>query len=128
MNGYPSDDALDRALFALELEEPPADLRASILAATVYRPVPMFSGAEIAGLSLITLAILISIGFVIAGGGTLFAHSVRVLEGALLRSLSNYATLGWMAAGGATAIWLSLFTGFQSFPAAARKGRESSAR
>ena len=32
------DAALDRALFALELEEPPPDLRAGILAATVYKP------------------------------------------------------------------------------------------
>ena len=40
---YDSDDALDRALFALPLEEPPADLRASILTATVYRPAPAFS-------------------------------------------------------------------------------------
>ncbi|MHB8147927.1 MAG: hypothetical protein ACYDGM_11800 [Vulcanimicrobiaceae bacterium] len=128
MNGYPNDDALDRALFALELEEPPADLRSSILAATVYRPAPMFSRAEIVGLSLITAAILTLIGCVIAGGGTLFAHSVRVLEDSLVRTLSSYTTLAWMAAGGATAIWLSLFPGFQSFPATASKVRKTNAR
>ncbi len=32
------DAALDRALFALELEEPPPGLRAGILAATLYKP------------------------------------------------------------------------------------------
>ncbi len=34
------DDALDRALAALPLEEPPADLHARIMAATVYAPAP----------------------------------------------------------------------------------------
>lgn len=41
-------DALDRALFALPLEEPPADLRSSILLSTAYRPVSPFSFWEIA--------------------------------------------------------------------------------
>lgn len=36
MKPYESEDDLDRALFALPLEEPPADLRANILAATIY--------------------------------------------------------------------------------------------
>ena len=35
-----TDDDLDRALFALPLEEPPADLHGRILAATVLRPAP----------------------------------------------------------------------------------------
>ena len=34
------DERLERALAALPLEEPPPELRARILAATVYRPVP----------------------------------------------------------------------------------------
>ncbi len=37
MNGDDLDD-LDRALFALDLEEPPADLRGSILRATIREP------------------------------------------------------------------------------------------
>ncbi len=37
-----TDDELDRALFALPLEEPPADLHGRILAATVLRPAPTF--------------------------------------------------------------------------------------
>lgn len=128
MNGHYNDDDLDLALFALELEEPPADLRASILAATVYRPAPMFSRAEIVALALITTAIVALVGFVIAGGGTLFANSVEALETGLVQTFSNYTTLGWLAVGGATAIWLSLFTGFQSFPTASRKVGETSTR
>jgi hypothetical protein len=42
-----TDDELERALFALPLEEPPVDLRARILAATVDRPRPAFRGWEI---------------------------------------------------------------------------------
>ena len=128
MNGHYTDDDLDLALFALELEEPPTDLRASILAATVYRPAPMFSRAEIVALTLITTAIVDLIGFVIAGGGTLFTHSVQALETGLVQTFSNFTTLGWLAVGGATAIWLSLFTGFQSFPTASSKVAETSTR
>ena len=36
MKFYENDDELERALLSLELEEPPADLRRSILASTVY--------------------------------------------------------------------------------------------
>lgn len=42
------DDArLDRALAALPLEEPPADLRARILMATVHRRMPIFQTWEL---------------------------------------------------------------------------------
>ena len=37
MNYYDNDAALDHALFALPLEEPPGDLRARILSATIYQ-------------------------------------------------------------------------------------------
>ena len=47
---YDSDDSLERALFALPLEEPPSDLRASILAATAFRPAPPFGVWEVAAL------------------------------------------------------------------------------
>ena len=50
---FDNDDALDRALFALPLEEPPADFRAGILSATIYRPAPVFSFRELVTLSAI---------------------------------------------------------------------------
>jgi hypothetical protein len=37
-----TDDDLERALFALPLEEPPADLHGRILGATILRPAPAF--------------------------------------------------------------------------------------
>ena len=122
---YDSDDALDRALFGLALEEPPADLRASILTATVYRPAPAFSAWEIAGLGILAAIAVWLVSLVVAGGGTLFVHTVADIGTTLSRSLSNAATIAWLAAGGATAIWLSLFSGFQPFALAGqRSGRK----
>jgi hypothetical protein len=110
---YHSDDALDAALFALPLEEPPADLRAAILTATVYRPTPVFSFRELAFLGLICAVMVWLVVEMIAGGTTLFQHSLQAVGTVLVNTMSNGATLAWIAAGGATAIWLSLFTGFQ---------------
>ncbi len=110
---YDSDDTLDRALFALPLEEPPADLRAAILTATVYRPAPLFKAWEIALLGAVAAIATWLIAIVVLGGGTLFVHSLEAIVSAAEDGLSNYSTLVWIAAGGGAAIWLSIFTGFQ---------------
>ncbi|HET9030713.1 MAG TPA: hypothetical protein VFN49_11100 [Candidatus Aquilonibacter sp.] len=110
---YDSDDALDRALFALPLEEPPADLRAAILTATVYRPAPLFKPWELAVLGTLAAIVTWLVVLVIMSGGTLAMHSVQAIGSAIESAFSNYATLAWVAAGGGAAIWLSLFTGFQ---------------
>ncbi len=111
---YDSDDALDRALFALPLEEPPADLRAAILTATAFRPAPLFNPWEIVLLGTI-VAIALWLGAVIVmGGSNLFVESVEKIGGLLNEAFGNLTTLAWIAAGGATALWLSIFTGFQS--------------
>jgi hypothetical protein len=118
---YHDDDALDRALFALDLEEPPADLRASILTATVYRPAPAFSPWELTVIGLIAAVVVWLVAAVALGGAGLFVHSLQAISENASRAFSNYSTLAWIAAGGATAIWLSLFTGFQPSAAAVRK-------
>jgi hypothetical protein len=110
---FDNDDALDRALFALPLEEPPADLRAGILSATIYRPAPVFSFRELVTLSAICAVLVWLVAAVILGGGSLFVHSLQALGVGTLRTLSNTSLVLWAAAGGATAIWLSIFTGFQ---------------
>ena len=109
---YDSDDALDRALFALPLEEPPADLRASILTATVYRPAPLFKPWEIVVLGAIAAIVTWLVAVVVLGGGALFIDSLETIGSSIAR-LSNFTTLAWIAAGGGAAIWLSIFTGFQ---------------
>lgn len=110
---YDSDEALDRALFALPLEEPPADLRAAILTATVYRPAPLFKPWEIMLLGAIAAIATWLLAIVVLGGGTLFVHSLEAIASNAGDALSNYSTLAWIAAGGGAAIWLSIFTGFQ---------------
>jgi hypothetical protein len=49
----------------------------------------------------------------IAGGSTLFFHSIQAIGDAAQRGLSNVKLLAWLAAGSATAIWLSILPGFQ---------------
>ena len=118
---YDSDDALDRALFALPLEEPPEDLRASILTATVYRPVPVFAAWEIAAIGAVA-AVGIWFAVVIAlGGGTLFVHTVDTIGQSFTHAFSNYRQPGMDRRRHRAAMWLSLFTGSQPY-ALATKG------
>ncbi|HEX8805673.1 MAG TPA: hypothetical protein VF741_01945 [Candidatus Aquilonibacter sp.] len=110
---FNDDDALDAALFALPLEEPPAGLRSAILSATIYRPAPVFSLREIITLGALCAVIVWLVAAVIAGGGSLFVHSLQAVGATTVRASSNVTLIGWVAAGAATAIWLSIFTGFQ---------------
>lgn len=109
---YDSDDALDRALFALPLEEPPVDLRASILTATIYRPEPLFKPWELVTLGTLAAVVIWLVTLVVMGGGTLFVHTLQAIAATVLGAM-RLSTLAWIAAGGATAIWLSIFTVFQ---------------
>jgi len=110
---FDNDDALDRALFALPLEEPPANLRAAILTATIYRPAPVFSFRELVVLAAICAVVVWLLAAVVVSGDSLFVHSLQALGTGAVRALGNTSLVLWAAAGGATAIWLSLFTGFQ---------------
>lgn len=118
---YRDDDALDRALFALPLEEPPADLRASILTSTVYRPAPVFSFWEITGLGVMAAVLVWLVALIAMGGGTLFVNTIEAIVSSAARPLSNVTTLAWLAAGAATAFWLTFFTGSQPFTLASQR-------
>jgi hypothetical protein len=122
---FRDDDALDRALFALPLEEPPADLRASILTATIYRPAPAFAWWEIAAFGAMAAVLVWLIALIAMGGGTLFLHTISAIALAVVRPLSNVTTLAWVAAGGATAFWLTFFTGSQPFALASQRVEQS---
>jgi hypothetical protein len=103
-------DALDRALFALPLEEPPAEMRAAILDSTVYRQHHAFPWWES-----VTFGVLGAIGIwliaaIFLGGGSLFVHTLGAISSTVISALSHGATAMWLAAGAATAVWLSLFT------------------
>ena len=120
---YRDDDALDRALFALPLEEPPADLRASILTATVYRPapVPAFAPWEIALLGVMAALLVWFVAIIAMGGGSLFSHTVSTIASTASHALTNVTTLAWLAAGIGTAMWLTFFTGSQPFALASQR-------
>jgi len=118
---YRDDDALDRALFALPLEEPPAELRASILTATVYRPVPVFAFWEITALGVMAAVLVWLVALIAMGGGSLFVNTISAIVSAIARPLSNVTTLAWVAAGAATAFWLTFFTGSQPFSLARQR-------
>jgi hypothetical protein len=110
---FNDNDALDAALFALPLEEPPSGLRSAILSATIYRPHPVFSLREIITLGVLCAVIVWLVAEVIGGGGSLFVHSSQAVGATLMRAGTNVTLIGWIAAGAATAIWLSIFTEFQ---------------
>jgi hypothetical protein len=122
------DRELERAILGLPLEEPPEGLRASILLATAYRLAPAFSVAELALLGSLVGIVLWLTSLVVLGGGPLFVHTVEAIGSTFSRTFSNGTVLAWLAAGGATALWLSLFSGPQPFTLASHRSERRSAR
>ena len=106
------DESLDRAIAALPLEQPPPELRASILAATVYRPVPPFTLAEVVAAASIA-GLLIWLGIAAAPWIGL----------ALAAVAANATLLLWLAAGIGVTLWLELFTVYQPSYALARRAK-----
>jgi hypothetical protein len=110
---YFDDEELERALFALPLEEPPADMRAAILAATVYRAPAIMKLWEIAAVAVAAAVVTWLVWQISMGGLPLFTHSLQsigeIASRFASRSLSNITTLAWIAVGGATTVWLSLW-------------------
>jgi hypothetical protein len=103
-----TDDELDRALFALPLEEPPADMHQRILAATIFRAAPAFRVWE---LCLLAIAVAL-VGWLTVwvftsapDAGTRLGHSIVTV----LRSLGLFsrATYVWLAIGLSSVWWIS---------------------
>jgi hypothetical protein len=111
---YDSDDELERALFALPMEEPPSDLRGAILTATAYRPAPpfkMWEAVTIGAISAVTVWLVILVAM---GGGSLAIDTLSTIGTAIVNVVTNTYALAWLGAGAATALWLTLFTSSQS--------------
>jgi hypothetical protein len=125
---YNDDAELERALFALPLEEPPLDLRASILTATVYRPAPPFTVWEATLIGAIGAILLWLIALIAMGGAPLFVDTLSAIVTTVERPLYHVATLAWLAAGIATAFWLTFFTGSQPFAPAVRRVEQQAGR
>jgi hypothetical protein len=104
-----TDDELERALFALPLEEPPIDLHGRILAATIARPRLTFRAWEVWLVGTL-FAFMVWLTFMV---GT----SVPDLGGAISRAVSagvdgfaesvSVSALMWMALGVSFAVWIS---------------------
>jgi hypothetical protein len=109
MNHY-SDEDLDRALFALELEEPPADLRGSILAATCFRAPVVFKQWETVVLGAAIAVVAWVAWAIVTGGLPALAGNLQSGLQTIGSGLSNAMVLSWIAVGGAVAVWLSLWT------------------
>jgi hypothetical protein len=104
-------DDIDRALFSLQLEEPPEDLRASILAVTVEGPREVtaawpFSFAEM-GFVGATLAVAVWLAVSVLHGAA-WGANLETSARALGSALGNPTVLAWIGAGASTAVWLSL--------------------
>jgi hypothetical protein len=125
MKRYDNDDELERALFSLDLEEPPADLRASILAQTIYR-VPVSAAVRpwevwlYGGLCAVIVWMLI---LVLRGAAGPAVSEAASFGNDIATFFSHPATLFWIAVGGAATVWISQvnLTGSAGYQRAARR-------
>jgi len=103
------DDELERAIFALPLEEPPVDLRAHILAATIARPQPTFRAWEIwlfGTLVAFTVWLMVLVGTSAPDVGGTISRTVN--DGVdRFAQLISVNTLVWTALGLSFVIWIS---------------------
>ncbi len=104
------DDDIDRALAALPLEEPPPNLHARIMTATVYRPAPLASTWE-AWLVGTLIAVAAWMIWTVASA----PHAADRLAGALSDAVQNSGlaslpVIFWLAVGVSAAWWISTLT------------------
>ncbi len=88
------DEALERAIFELPLEEPPDGLRASILLMTAYRPAPAFSFLELAAVGSLGAVALWMAVLLVLGGGSLFVHTLATIGSSLVAGVLEHVVLG----------------------------------
>ena len=113
-----TDDELDRLLAALPLEEPPAGLHASILAATVQRvPAEPIDPWEASA-----WGVLLALALWFVTHGSAFAGVVTLLDRVAF-ALAQPATLIWLTVGAAVAFAISAVPDFSAGINLARKGR-----
>lgn len=109
MKRYEDNDELERALFALELEEPPAGLRSSILASTIYH-VPASAAVrpwEVWVYGALCAAFVWLVVFVLRGTGAQTVDTALSYGTQALTFVSQPSVLFWIAIGGAATFWIS---------------------
>ena len=110
---YDDDDALDRMLSALPLEETPPGLHARILAATVHAPAA--AAARVRTWELwaigVAAALVVWVTWMVLAQPHASARIAFALTDAVQQSgLFSLATLEWLAAGASAAWWLSMLS------------------
>jgi hypothetical protein len=104
-----TDDELERALFALPLEEPPADLRARILATTVDRPRLTFRAWEVwlvGTLAALMVWLMFLVGTAQPDMGGAISRAISDGVDRIVPALSVSA-LVWMVLGMSFVVWIS---------------------
>ena len=102
------DDALDRALAALPLAEPPAGFHARVMAATVFRPEPAMRNWEVWAVGTL-VAIAAWVTWMLATtplAGEQLADVVAYAVRTTGELTSTYTVL-WLAVGTSAAWWIS---------------------
>ncbi|HET7814564.1 MAG TPA: hypothetical protein VFL13_09345 [Candidatus Baltobacteraceae bacterium] len=107
MKYYESDDELDRALFALDLEEPPADLRSNILAATVYRRPVTVKAWEVWFIGALAALVVWLVVALLSGGSLPLLDTVSDGFARTISSFASVDVLFWLAIGAGAAFWIS---------------------
>ena len=103
-----TDDELDRALFALPLEQPPPDLHARIMAATALRPGPTFATWEWLLLVVaVSLTIATTAWIFMSAPGSMQTLGNAVMSGMHALGLYSRATYVWFAIGLSSVWWIS---------------------
>ena len=117
MNHEPHDD-LDRLLFALPLEEPPADLRASILASTIYRASLPIKAWEATVIGILTALVVWFCVLIARGGADAFMGTLSLFSSFFVSVVLAQSTWVWLAVGGGIAFIL-LILNLSPMPVAA---------
>ncbi len=104
------DDALDRALAALPLEEPPATLHARIMSATVFRTRPAIQAWEIW-----LVSTLVAVAAWLTWAALTAPNAAERLSDALDRvvtttGITSEVTVLWVLVGVSAAWWISQLT------------------
>ncbi len=107
MKQYDTDDELERALWELPLEQPPADLRTSILAATIYRPAPVSSAWDLWAAAVLCALLTWLLLLVARGGQGAAVSNISLYVHDALKAFAAPATLFWICVGGGVALWIS---------------------
>jgi hypothetical protein len=103
-----TDDELDRALFALPLEEPPADLHQRIMAATVLRAAPAFRAWELWLLAaVVTLVGGLTIWTFTSSPNAGLNFADAIVSGVRALGLFSRSTYVWLAIGISSVWWIS---------------------